>query len=52
MTDLLRCCQEATLDGTSPVDHYRVCDARSEDPQDEVLFDLPDPKTEEGGPHR
>ncbi|MEU6725565.1 hypothetical protein ABZ917_17810 [Nonomuraea wenchangensis] len=41
MTDLLPCCQQAALDGTSPVDHYRVCEARTEDPQREALFDLP-----------
>ncbi|SET51409.1 hypothetical protein [Nonomuraea wenchangensis] len=45
MTSLLPCCQQAALDGSTPADHYRVCDARAEDPQDEVLFDLPDPKT-------
>ena len=48
VADLRTCCQRALLDGSTPEEHFPRCDARAEDPQAEVLFDL-DP-TEEGGP--
>jgi hypothetical protein len=49
VTDLRPCCQQALLDGCTPEEHYRVCEARAEDPQTETLFDI-NPQ-EEGGPH-
>lgn len=49
MTDLRPCCQQAVLDGISPVRHYEVCDARADDPDADALFDLPDQITQ-GGP--
>ncbi|WP_193319022.1 hypothetical protein [Nonomuraea phyllanthi] len=49
MADLRPCCQQAGLDGTTPEEHFPVCDARAEDPQTEALFDL-FATTEEGGP--
>jgi hypothetical protein len=49
MTSLRSCCQRALLDGETPEEHFPRCDARAEDPQTEVLFDL-NPTTEEGRP--
>lgn len=49
MSDLRTCCQQAALDGFTPEQHYKVCDARAEDPQTDVLFELPEP-AKEGGP--
>lgn len=50
MTDLRTCCQRSLLDQETPEEHFPVCDARAEDPPAPALFDLPSPKTEEGGP--
>ncbi|MEV0994606.1 hypothetical protein [Nonomuraea sp. NPDC050202] len=47
------CCQTAMEDGEYP-EHLKVCVHRPPEPPAEpetpALFDMPDPKTEEGGP--
>jgi hypothetical protein len=48
--DLRDCRQTAALDGITPADHYPVCDARADDPDQDALFDITPPKPEEGGP--
>lgn len=35
MTGLLRCCQQAALDGFRPAEHFPVCMARAADPPPE-----------------
>jgi hypothetical protein len=48
--DLRPCCQQAAIDGHTPVEHWPVCDARADDPPTGALFDLPD-QPKRGGQH-
>jgi hypothetical protein len=48
--DLRPCCQQAAIDGHTPVEHWPVCDARADDPQEDALFDLPG-QSKQGGQH-
>ncbi|SEN87983.1 hypothetical protein [Nonomuraea pusilla] len=45
MTDLRLCCQQAAIDGLDPLDHWPHCDGRSDDPDQDPLFDVIPPAT-------
>jgi hypothetical protein len=48
--DLRPSCQQAAIDGHTPVEHWPRCDARADDPPTGTLFDLPD-QPKQGGQH-